>query len=821
MADIDMDIDVAKPGGLNDHADDDIIDFDTDMVDQHDQTPEKHSNNMEAMDRDMQDDDDAANYEAYQTNGMMNEDVDFDLHDVEDTTHNPNEADNKVNEAHALQEHQPGAADELSSKDVQEDEDYVEISNEVDSHGHDLAQDDHTSAHEIDYELEDRVEQEEPQKDPKADAPEAPGIDEAAREGAEDAPYHLEDTAEATEDAQTGHPNQTEENESVLNENEDYQQPGTVAEKTAGVGSPEGTAADELERTEYQNGQNLNDENIVDHGETAAHEARSDHEHVEGAEGADNTSYNEADADVQEHDEGEEPNIEHANHSATGDDSAVKTETEFPAITVQYKGDEFPLFSTTSDGFFADTSILDETLEKLLSGLRSELENEIAEDDELVFQVDELGLELAEVRNLSGDYEKCANKMKQSTQGELMTNVTFRQILEIFDLLVKNQDPDGSRTMYTYLFTKPNTEKRLESLIESATAGKGLDEVIHLFESPVPAGATSMLETSNAVDGLHEELDGFDSPVGAEAEAENTQPVEESPEIDGPDGDAAASQDDDEDHQEDDDGAGDAEPATEIHADALTLTESASGNTIESDAAAADENSAQYGNLTSFSSSFFTCYFPEFCLCAPCVAGYVGEHTREETEYRQTLRLQEVVEELPVRAKLSFLDRARKKHNYSHSDFSTTFSFQEADDFPPAPAGSEADPFVNLELDDSAEVDDGVDLGDDLLTEEQVTVESDAVRARTNDTSTTTTLRDEDDAGSINVDLGADATEEGAAIKAITSEENDELDEIDWRDEPEADEEGPSTPSAAGKRARGDDDEVDAEDEQDVKRRRP
>ena len=91
-----------------------------------------------------------------------------------------------------------------------------------------------------------------------------------------------------------------------------------------------------------------------------------------------------------------------------------------------------------------------------------------------------------------------------------MSNVTFRQILEIFDLLIKNQDPDSSRTLYTYLFTKPNTEKRLESLVESAAAGKGLDEVIHLFETPATVDA-SILETAATIDGVHEELDEFDS----------------------------------------------------------------------------------------------------------------------------------------------------------------------------------------------------------------------------------------------------------------------------------------------------------------------
>ena len=72
-------------------------------------------------------------------------------------------------------------------------------------------------------------------------------------------------------------------------------------------------------------------------------------------------------------------------------------EAEFPAITVQYKGEEFPLFSLSSEGFFSEVSVLDDSIEALLVGFRSELVNEIASEEELVFQVDELGLEFAEV----------------------------------------------------------------------------------------------------------------------------------------------------------------------------------------------------------------------------------------------------------------------------------------------------------------------------------------------------------------------------------------------------------------------------------------
>lgn len=146
---------------------------------------------------------------------------------------------------------------------------------------------------------------------------------------------------------------------------------------------------------------------------------------------------------------------------------AIEKEVTYPSITVQYKGEEFPCFAT-SDGFFTNTTVLEESIERLLAGFRAELAAELAPDEELVFHIDELGLEFAE-----------------STQQDILAGTTLQYVLEIYDMLVQNQDQDqesGSKTLYTYLFTRSSTSKRLEFLAESAANGKGLDEVIHLFE---------------------------------------------------------------------------------------------------------------------------------------------------------------------------------------------------------------------------------------------------------------------------------------------------------------------------------------------------
>lgn len=94
------------------------------------------------------------------------------------------------------------------------------------------------------------------------------------------------------------------------------------------------------------------------------------------------------------------------NDAATGDmpggspsheEPSVSADSDFPDIVVQYKGEAFPLFSAGTDGFFSELSVLDGNMETILAGLRTELANEIAIEDELVFQVDEIGLEFSEV----------------------------------------------------------------------------------------------------------------------------------------------------------------------------------------------------------------------------------------------------------------------------------------------------------------------------------------------------------------------------------------------------------------------------------------
>lgn len=87
-------------------------------------------------------------------------------------------------------------------------------------------------------------------------------------------------------------------------------------------------------------------------------------------------------------------------------------------------------------------------------------------------------------------------------------------------MLVKNQDPDSERALYTYLFTKPSTTKRFESLIENAAAGTGLDKVIYHFDSPVPHGTNP---DGDHVASSYHDLDEYQSPGDASAKAHDEQ----------------------------------------------------------------------------------------------------------------------------------------------------------------------------------------------------------------------------------------------------------------------------------------------------------
>ncbi|KAK1598583.1 uncharacterized protein LY79DRAFT_586639 [Colletotrichum navitas] len=229
------------------------------------------------------------------------------------------------------------------------------------------------------------------------------------------------------------------------------------------------------------------DDDVTDeqhHGEVAdatdhmvSEEAISDHEHI--------MYDDEMLADVQ---------------SSVSAETSPNEDMDIPVITVSYKGIDYPFFygSPDSEGkecFFHDLSLLHCKIEGVLAGFRRELANELGPFDELVFQIDELGLEFAE-----------------SSQPDVFSDITLGQIISVFDSLVKNQNPNASKPLYAYLSTRPNCKKRWLSLVDDAYNGKGLDEISFYFASRAHSEAPEILDDEADLIGEEDNADAATWP---------------------------------------------------------------------------------------------------------------------------------------------------------------------------------------------------------------------------------------------------------------------------------------------------------------------
>lgn len=409
MADIEMDVDINRPLGGDVQAHDEI-DFDMDMADD--------TSVVESMDRDMQEVEGVTNDEAHTSNGMMSEDVDIEV-DVVDARSDVGHDNDEMVEVFAIDTQQ---ADELGASEAypQENQENEETAKAWDAAGGNEPQsveDDQASTHEIDYEVEDPEPQENSSEYKGADNTEkleSPSIERTVEAAGNDGTTQPEgDTT--TENPENGiiadSTNDVEQEEAHYSGEVDHEQHETTVEDDPTV------QLDHAESSFVDAGQEQAqpDENEIEEGETHAESVSNEfrdetldsidlEDPAEPLVQIDDGHEQQANAEIsndggEEHDEGFELiTAEDVDGSVAEQQSLDESEHGFPAITVQYKGDEYPFFSTTSNGFFGETSILDETMDKILSGLRDELANELANEDELVFQVDEMGLEFTEVR---------------------------------------------------------------------------------------------------------------------------------------------------------------------------------------------------------------------------------------------------------------------------------------------------------------------------------------------------------------------------------------------------------------------------------------
>ncbi|KAI0866815.1 hypothetical protein F4860DRAFT_4685 [Xylaria cubensis] len=134
-------------------------------------------------------------------------------------------------------------------------------------------------------------------------------------------------------------------------------------------------------------------------------------------------------------------------------------------IYISYGETDYRLFAKSEDDdpnqyFLTHKSALDLSLDLFLAGLREVISEEVSPLDDLVMQVDGLGIEFSESTTL--DF------LGKSTLGDLVV---------LYDKLVKNEEGESSPPIYIYLTVRPNCIRRMMALGESANAGRGLSEV--------------------------------------------------------------------------------------------------------------------------------------------------------------------------------------------------------------------------------------------------------------------------------------------------------------------------------------------------------
>ncbi|KAI0909845.1 hypothetical protein F4823DRAFT_638525 [Ustulina deusta] len=134
-------------------------------------------------------------------------------------------------------------------------------------------------------------------------------------------------------------------------------------------------------------------------------------------------------------------------------------------IYISYGEADYRLFAKSEDDdpnqyFLTDKSALDVSLTQFLTSLRDVISEEISPLDELVMEIDGLGLEFSE-----------------STTSDFLGKFTFGDLVVLYDKLVRNEQLDWYPPIYTFLTVKPNCNRRMMALGESANAGRGLSEV--------------------------------------------------------------------------------------------------------------------------------------------------------------------------------------------------------------------------------------------------------------------------------------------------------------------------------------------------------
>ncbi|KAL5614443.1 hypothetical protein BROUX41_004548 [Berkeleyomyces rouxiae] len=350
-----------------------------------------------------------------------------------------------------------------------------------------------------------------------------------ASEGAfeHDISYELE--IEADDVAVSTAPIGVEENEIDYEDNTDLEAHSSSEAKPANLESTADPGQDESFNGEAPDGvlidqgftgaDDTEDASMIVHGDLTIVEGKptedgeneqsgvSLHDHVEDKQ---DNSHSHADKTL----EAEEHESADASPVDQEDQDGFPTSSLVPDITVRYNGEEYPLFHgqnniDTQMGFFHDVGVLDAPIDDVLSSFRNELTDDLEENEELVLQIDDLGLQYSE-----------------TTNADVLGSITLRQLYNLLLKLSQNQNPSSVPTMYTYLNTRLNTTRRLAYLLQEAYSGSSLESVAHRFPQET-ASEPSIEDADEDMEDVEEDDDQSDEIEEEDEDEQENEDYEE------------------------------------------------------------------------------------------------------------------------------------------------------------------------------------------------------------------------------------------------------------------------------------------------------
>lgn len=153
-----------------------------------------------------------------------------------------------------------------------------------------------------------------------------------------------------------------------------------------------------------------------------------------------------------------------------------------PDVVVIYQSVEYSLFSKSEDDnpdsfFLSDLKVLESSLGVFFEEIRNVIHGDLADEDELCLSVEDLGLDIEEVR-LPLDCKDSSQLTTMEQNSTLLQEHTLGDIISVYRKLLSNEDGQPSRPLYMSIGARPNFSKRLVVLTASAAEGKGLSEMI-------------------------------------------------------------------------------------------------------------------------------------------------------------------------------------------------------------------------------------------------------------------------------------------------------------------------------------------------------